>query len=149
MSRLDELRGLYQDITGWKGEELDPVDFVCASYVSTFLPGSVQRSWGDLTGGASTGKGEVLAMTEEYPRTILMHNLTENAFSSAYRDPDKPADPSLLGQLSQDANPKGPKVLILPELTNFLSKHRDSVTKFFGQTLTSHTAPFQYSPPNC
>ncbi len=134
MSPLKTLRELYRELMGWQGEELMPVDFVMASYLSAFLPGAVEKSWGDLCGPASIGKTEILrALEDGQQRTIVIHNLTENAFASAMRDEnDKSIDYSLAFQLSNRRAPKGPKVLVLPELSTFLTMKGDKVAKFFG-----------------
>lgn len=134
MSPLKELRKLFRELMNWQEEELMPVDFVMASYLSAFLPGAVEKSWGDLCGPASIGKTEILrALEDGQRRTVVIHNVTENAFSSAMRDEDdKERDFSLAYQLSNGRPPKGPKVLVLPELSTFLTMKGDKVNKFFG-----------------
>ena len=111
-----------------------PVDFVMASYLSAFLPGAVEKSWGDLCGPASIGKTEILrALEDGQQRTVVIHNITENAFASAMKDENNPEkDFSLAFQLSSRRPPKGPKVLVLPELSTFLTMRGDKVAKLFG-----------------
>ena len=133
MSLLSEIRSLFSTLMKWQGDALDPVDFVMACYTATFLLGAKEQGWGDLCGGAGTGKGELLRAVSKYYRTELLHNITENAFSSAYRDPNKPEDDkSLVWRLSEEREPKGPKVLVMPELTTFLAMRKEKVGKFFG-----------------
>jgi hypothetical protein len=133
----------------WSGPELDPVDFVCAAYLGTFLLGSVERPWCDLCGGAGTGKGELMRMMEDYERSHVRHHMTESAFASAFRDdkdPDK--DPSLLKDLSYESKPVGPKVLLLPELTSFLAMRYDKVAKFFSDLRAAFDGKFDIQAGN-
>lgn len=142
-SPLQHLRLLYKQLLGWEGDSLDGVDFVMASYLSTYLPGAVERAWGDICAGAGTGKGELLRAVQAYSRTRVMHNVTENAFASGYRDDDNPEkDPSILNELKHDMAPKGPKVLVLPELTNFLAMKKEKVGKFFGDMRAAFDGEF-------
>lgn len=140
---LEEIRKRFSTLMDWHGEELMPVDFVMASYLSTYLPGAVEKPWGDLIGGASTGKGELLRCLSGMGSSIVRHTITANAFASAYRDPDNPKrDPSLLATLSETSEPKGRKVLILPELTPFLRSNQEQVQKFFGDLRAVYDGEF-------
>lgn len=111
-----------------------PVDFVAASYISAFLPGAVEKAWGDLCGPPSIGKTELLRAFEDgNRRTIAIDNLTENAFASAFRDENDPDDDkSLTWQLCKRREPQGPKVLILKDLSTFMKMRKDKVSKFFS-----------------
>lgn len=134
MSPLDELKKLFRELMDWEGEELMPVDFVMASCLSPFLPGAVEKSWGDLCGPPSIGKSEILAALKDgQQRFVFVDNFTENAFASAMRDEDdKSKDFSLLYKLSVGCPPKGPKVLVLHDLSTILSMRGDKVSKFFS-----------------
>jgi len=148
-SPLQELRSYFHELMDWSGPELDPVDFVCAAYLGTFLLGSVERPWCDLCGGAGTGKGELIRMMEEYERSHVRHHLTESAFASAFRDekdPDK--DHSLLEDLSYESKPVGPKVLLLPELSSFLSMRTEKVGKFFSDLRAAFDGKFDVQAGN-
>lgn len=148
-SPLQELRSHFHELMDWSGPELDPVDFVCAAYLGTFLLGSVERPWCDLCGGAGTGKGELIRMMEGYERSHVRHHMTESAFASAYRDdkdPDK--DLSLLKDLSFESKPVGPKVLLLPELSSFLAMRSDKVGKFFSDLRAAFDGKFDVQAGN-
>lgn len=148
-SPLQTLRSYYHELMDWSGPELDPVDFVCAAYLGTFLLGSVERPWCDLCGGAGTGKGELIRMMEERAGSHVRHHMTENAFASAFRDdknPDK--DHSLLEDLSHETDPVGPKVLLLPELSSFLSMRAEKVGKFFSDLRAAFDGKFNAQAGN-
>lgn len=134
MSPLQKLRELFHGMMNWDGEDLIPLDFVMACYLTPFLPGSVDKAWGDLRGPAAIGKSEILhALKDGQQRSIVLHNITTNAFSSAMQDEnDKTLDFSLAYQLSDGRKPEGPKVLVLPELSSFLCMATEKVQKFFS-----------------
>ena len=134
LSPLKTLRELYSELMGWEGEELMPVDFVMASYLSGFLPGAVEKAWGDLCGPPAIGKTEILRSLEDgQQRTVVIDHITENAFASAFRDEENPdKDLSLAFQLSNGRPPIGPKVLILPDLSTYLTMKSEKINKFFG-----------------
>ena len=150
MTPLETLRNLFSEMMGWKGEELIPVDFAMASYLTAFLPGAVEKSWGDLVGPPAIGKTEILRAFEDgEKRTIAVDNLTENSFSSAMRDPDNPdKDFSLLYQLSNKREPRGPKVLIVKELSTLLRMRRDKVDKVFADLRAAYDGSFTNAAGN-
>jgi len=129
---------------GWTGEELMPVDFVMASYLTGFLPGSVEKAWGDLCGPPSIGKTEILrALDDGQNRTVMIDTLTENAFSSAMRREDEPdLDFSLLYQLSNSREPRGPKVLVIKEFSTFLNMRAEKVNKIFADLRSAYDGTF-------
>ncbi len=135
---------------GWQGEELMPVDFVMASYLTAFLPGAVEKSWGDLCGPPAIGKTEILrALDDGQQRTIMIDTLTENAFSSAMRDPDEPdKDFSLLYQLSNGRAPRGPKVLVIKEFSTFLNMRREKADKIFADLRAAYDGSYATAAGN-
>lgn len=149
-SPLQELRGLFHELMGWEGEQLMPVDFVMASYLSGFLPGSVEKAWGDLCGPPSIGKTEILkALNDGNKRTVMIDTLTENSFSSAMKDPDNPdMDFSLLYQLSNGREPRGPKVLVIKEFSTFLSMPKEKANQVFSQLRSAYDNTFNTAAGN-
>ena len=149
-SPLQKIRDLFSELMGWTGEELIPVDFVMAAYLSPFLPGSVEKTWGDLCGPPASGKSEILrALEDGENRTRVVHNITPNAFSSAMRDEnDKSIDYSLVHVLQDSTPPKGPKVLILPEMTSILGMGPERVGKFFGDMRAAYDGSFNNAAGN-
>lgn len=147
---LGILREHFQELMGWEGEELMPVDFVMASYLTAFLPGAVEKSWGDLCGPPACGKTEILrALEDGQQRTIMLDTLTTNAFSSAMRDPDDPTkDFSLLYQLSNGRMPKGPKVLVIKEFSTFLNMPRDKVNQVFADLRAAYDGTYTVAAGN-
>ncbi len=121
-----------------------PVDFVMASYLTAFLPGSIDKAWGDLCGPPSSGKTEILrALEDGQQRTIMVDTLTENAFSSAMKDPDDPdKDFSLLYQLSTGRKPIGPKVLVIKEFSTILNMRREKSDKLFADLRSAYDGSF-------
>lgn len=150
MSPLETLRELFQELMNWRGEELMPVDFVMASYLTAFLPGAAEKAWGDLCGPPAIGKTEILrALDDGQQRTIMVDTLTENAFASAMKDPDQPEkDFSLLFQLSTGRHPKGPKVLVIKEFSTFLNMRKDKVDKIFADLRAAYDGSFSTSAGN-
>jgi len=134
----------------WHGEELMPVDFAMASYLTAFLPGAVEKAWGDLCGPPAIGKTEILrALDDGQQRTIMIDTLTENAFASAMRDPDEPErDFSLLHQLSMGRVPKGPKVLVIKEFSTFLNMRKEKVDKVFADLRSAYDGSFATAAGN-
>ncbi len=149
-SPLETLRSLFSELMAWKGEELMPVDFVMASYLTAFLPGAVEKAWGDLCGPPAIGKTEILrALDDGQRRTIMVDTLTENAFSSAMRDPDEPEkDFSLLFQLSSGREPRGPKVLVIKEFSTFLNMRREKVDKIFADLRAAYDGSYAMAAGN-
>lgn len=149
-SPLNTLRGHFQELMGWRGEELMPVDFVMASYLTAFLPGAVEKSWGDLCGPPACGKTEILrALEDGQQRTVMLDTLTTNAFSSAMKDPDDPTkDFSLLYQLSNGRMPKGPKVLVIKEFSTFLNMPRDKVNQVFADLRAAYDGTYTTAAGN-
>ena len=149
-SPLKTLRGLFHELMAWEGEELMPVDFVMASYLTAFLPGAVEKAWGDLCGPPAIGKTEILrALDDGQQRTIMIDTLTENAFASAMRDPDEPEkDFSLLYQLSSGRHPKGPKVLIIKEFSTFLNMRSEKVNKIFADLRSAYDGSYATAAGN-
>lgn len=149
-SPLETLRELFHQLMAWKGEELMPVDFVMASYLTAFLPGAVEKAWGDLCGPPAIGKTEILrALDDGQRRTIMIDTLTENAFASAMRDPDQPEmDFSLLFQLSSGREPRGPKVLVIKEFSTFLNMRKEKVDKIFGDLRSAYDGTYTASAGN-
>ncbi len=149
-SPLKTLRNLFQEMMAWEGEELMPVDFVMASYLTAFLPGAVEKAWGDLCGPPAIGKTEILrALDDGQQRTIMVDTLTENAFASAMRDPDQPEkDFSLLYQLSSGRAPKGPKVLVVKEFSTFLNMRKEKVDKIFADLRAAYDGSFATAAGN-
>ena len=148
-SHLSLLRDKYTSLMGWGDDEKFSVDFIAASYLSRFMQGAVQASWGDLIGPSSGGKGELLLPYEDYPRTIRMDRPTENAFSSAFRDdkdPDK--DPSILASLSHAKSPVGPKVIVIPELTPLLQQHTSKGRRFFDDLRAAYDGKYSLHAGN-
>jgi hypothetical protein len=145
---------LFRDMLGWEGEQLIPVDFVMAAYISTFLTGARERTWGDLLGPPSIGKTEILRIFDDSRdgadrRTVTRSELTENAFTSAYRDENNPTDDkSLLFALSYDREPRGPKVLVIPDLSTILNLGRDRAQKFFGEMRSAYDGQFTHQAGN-
>ncbi len=127
-----------------------PVDFVMASYLTAFLPGAVEKAWGDLCGPPAIGKTEILrALDDGQQRTIMIDTLTENAFASAMRDPDEPErDFSLLFQLSSGRAPKGPKVLVIKEFSTFLNMRREKVNKIFADLRSAYDGSYATAAGN-
>ena len=149
-SPLETLRGLFQEMMAWEGEELMPVDFVMASYLTAFLPGAVEKAWGDLCGPPAIGKTEILrALDDGQRRTIMVDTLTENAFASAMRDPDDPEkDFSLLFQLSTGREPRGPKVLVIKEFSTFLNMRKEKVDKIFADLRAAYDGSYATAAGN-
>ncbi len=149
-SPLEMLRDLFRELMTWEGEELMPVDFVMASYLTAFLPGAVEKAWGDLCGPPAIGKTEILrALDDGQRRTVMVDTLTENAFASAMRDPDDPArDFSLLFQLSSGREPKGPKVLVIKEFSTFLNMRREKVDKIFADLRSAYDGSYTTATGN-
>lgn len=154
-SPLAEIRSSFHDMLDWEGEQLIPVDFVVSAYVSTFLTGARERTWGDLLGPPSIGKTEILRIFDDSlaggkdRRTVTRSELTENAFTSAYRDEDNPDDDkSLLFALSYDREPRGPKVLCIPDLSTILNLGRDRAQKFFGEMRSAYDGQFTHQAGN-
>ncbi len=149
-SPLETLRGHFTELMGWRGEELMPVDFVMASYLTAFLPGAVEKSWGDLCGPPACGKTEILrALEDGQQRTIMLDTLTTNAFSSAMRDPDDPTkDFSLLYQLSNGRLPTGPKVLVIKEFSTFLNMPKDKVNQVFADLRAAYDGTYTTAAGN-
>ena len=127
-----------------------PVDFVMASYLTGFLPGAVEKAWGDLCGPPAIGKTELLRSLEDGGRrTVAMDNWTENAFSSAMRDPDDPdRDFSFLFQLSDKREPKGPKVLIIKEFSTVLNARREKADKMFADLRAAYDGSYSTAAGN-
>jgi len=120
-----------------------PVDFAMASYLSPFLSGAVDKAWGDLCGAPSSGKTEILmSLKDDEGRSVFRDDMTENAFGSSFRDEDNPKDVSLAKALSNETDPKGPKVLIIKDLTSILSMRPEKVLKFFGDMRTAYDGSF-------
>ncbi|KKN58745.1 hypothetical protein LCGC14_0549240 [marine sediment metagenome] len=149
-SPLLTLRKLFAELMGWQGEELMPVDFVMASYLTGFLPGSVEKSWGDLCGPPAIGKTEILrALEDGQRRTVMVDTLTENAFSSAMRDKDEPdKDFSLLYQLSDKREPRGPKVLVIKEMSTLLNMRREKADKIFADLRAAYDGSYTTAAGN-
>ena len=143
-SPLETLRGLFKELMAWEGEELAPVDFVMASYLTAFLPGAVEKAWGELCGPPAIGKTEIQrALDDGQQRTVMIDTLTENAFASAMRDPDNPErDFSLLFQLSSGREPRGPKVLVIKEFSTFLNMRREKVDKIFADLRSAYDGSY-------
>lgn len=150
MSPLETLRELFHELMAWEGEELMPVDFVMASYLTAFLPGAVEKAWGDLCGPPAIGKTEILrALEDGQQRTIMVDTLTENAFASAMKDPDEPEkDFSLLYQLSTGRHPKGPKVLVIKEFSTFLNMRKEKVDKIFADLRAAYDGSYTTAAGN-
>lgn len=127
-----------------------PVDFVMASYLTGFLPGSAEKAWGDLCGPPSIGKTELLKSLEDGGRrTVTMDNWTENAFSSAMRDPDDPdRDFSFLYQLSDSREPRGPKVLIIKEFSTVMNSRREKADKMFADLRAAYDGSYTTAAGN-
>jgi hypothetical protein len=127
-----------------------PVDFVMASYLTGFLPGAVEKAWGDLCGPPSIGKTEILrALEDGQNRTVMVDTLTENAFSSAMRNPDEPdRDFSLLYQLSDGREPRGPKVLVIKEFSTFLNMRREKSDKIFADLRSAYDGDYTTAAGN-
>lgn len=149
-SPLETLRSLFSELMAWEGEELMPVDFVMASYLTAFLPGAVEKAWGDLCGPPAIGKTEILrALEDGQRRTIMVDTLTENAFASAMRDPDQPdKDFSLLYQLSNAREPRGPKVLVIKEFSTLLNMRSDKVNKIFADLRSAYDGSYATAAGN-
>lgn len=149
-SPLKTLRELFREMMDWTDEELMPVDFVMASYLTAFLPGAVEKAWGDLCGPPAIGKTEILrAFEDNQQRTIMVDTLTENAFASAMRDPDDPdREFSLLHQLSLARSPKGPKVLVIKEFSTFLNMRREKVDKIFADLRAAYDGSYAIAAGN-
>lgn len=96
-----------------------PVDFVCASAINAWLPGANEKAWGELIAAGSSGKTELLsAFNDGERRAIFREHFTENSFTSAFRDENDPdEDHSLARLLQYSTEPRGPKILVLPEMT--------------------------------
>lgn len=133
MSPLDQARDGFTRLLGWTGEDLYPVDFCLASYLSTFLPGQKEKPWGALVGGPGTGKSQVLHMFDLHARTVSVQHFTENSFTSAYQDPNNPnMDFSLLARLSPQSTPLGRKVLIIHEMSTVLQGRPERANKLMS-----------------
>lgn len=126
------------------------MDFVMASYLTAFLPGAVEKAWGDLCGPPAIGKTEILrALEDGQRRTVMLDTLTENAFSSAMRDPDQPdKDFSLLYQLSNAREPRGPKVLVIKEFSTFLNMRSEKVDKIFADLRAAYDGTYATAAGN-
>lgn len=134
---------------GWTNEELEAVDFIMASYISPFIPGAGERAWGVLVGGAGTGKTELLRAFEGITRTVYIDHLTENAFCSSYVDPEAPEkDMSLLYRLSRESVPLGPKVLVMSEMSSFLTMKTEKVAKIFSDLRTAFDGKYSTQAGN-
>lgn len=138
-THLQTLRALFTELMGWTDEALLPVDFVMASYLSAFLPGSVQRAWGELCGPPSIGKTEILNSLEDGgKRTVAVDHLTENSLASAMQDPDQPdKDFSLLYQLSSNREPRGPKVMVVRDWSTISQMRRDKMEELLAGLRTA------------
>lgn len=150
MSPLETLRELFHELMAWEGEELMPVDFVMASYLTAFLPGAVEKAWGDLVGPPAIGKTEILrALDDGQKRTLMMDTWTENAFASAYRDPDNPEKKfSLAHRLSNSSEPKGPKVLVIKDFSTALGMRKEKADTMFGQLRSAYDGDFTVAAAN-
>lgn len=139
LSPLQKVKNLYTEVFGWTGEDLIPIDFCFAAYMTPFLKGAIEKAWGDLCGPASVGKTEILRCFEDdQVRTIALDNLTPNAFASAYRDEDNPEeDKSLCYLLSRDRDPIGAKVLILRDMSSFYNMSKERTSKLFSDLRTA------------
>jgi hypothetical protein len=124
----------------WRGDQLTPVDFCCASLLSGWVPGGRDKPWGFLEGPPSSGKTELLRAFEDgEKRVIARDHLTENAFNSGFRDPDNPhRDPSLLAELAWDRHPRGPKALIVKDASSLTKMRREKAGKIFSDLRTSY-----------
>lgn len=130
---LGEVREGFQELLGWEGGTLYAIDFMLSCYLTTYLAGDVNRAWGIFVAGPGTGKSELLESLCTYPQTLRKSGFTENAFSSGYYDKDNPdRDPSILGQLKHSTPPKGRKVIVVPDLTDTLSRRPEKVKTLFG-----------------
>lgn len=130
---VEAVRQGFTELLGWTGDDLYPVDFAIASYLSTFLPGRTEKPWGALVGGPGSGKSQILRMFGKHTRTITMSHFTENAFTSSYQDPNNPtADFSLLRALSPQSTPLGKKVLIIHELSTVLQGRPEKANKLLA-----------------
>ena len=149
-SPLQSLRNLFHALMGWEDEDLMPVDFVMSSYLTGFLPGSVEKAWGDLCGPPSIGKSEILrALDDGQQRTVMVDTLTENAFSSAMRDPEDPdKDFSLLYQLSDSRPPRGPKVLVIKEFSTLMNMRREKSDKIFADLRAAYDGSYATAAGN-
>jgi hypothetical protein len=79
----------------------------------------------------------------------MIDTLTENAFASAMRDPDEPErDFSLLFQLSNGRDPKGPKVLVIKEFSTFLNMRREKVDKIFADLRSAYDGSYATAAGN-
>jgi hypothetical protein len=118
----------------WEGEALIPVDFVMASALTAYLPGSVEKAWGDLCGPPSSGKSEVLnALEDGNQRVIILENMTGRAFDSGMRDesdPDKRF--SVISELRVSRPPIGPKILVFPEMGAITSMPKEQRRQLFN-----------------
>jgi hypothetical protein len=131
---LQQLRSLFKEMLDWDGEALIPVDFVMASALTAYLPGSVEKAWGDLCGPPSSGKSEVLNSLEDgNRRVIVLEDLTGKAFNSGMRDesdPDKRF--SVIAQLRHSRPPVGPKILVFPEMGAITNMPREQRRQLFN-----------------
>lgn len=141
MSPLETIKQLFRESMGMAEEDLTSVDFVVAAYASTFLPGDRERTWGVLVGPPASGKTELLRIFRDYDpkkepprRTVEVDDLTEHAFSSAWRDEENPEDDkSILAKLDSRRHPYGPKVLVLSDMTTLLKLPKERRARLFGQ----------------
>jgi hypothetical protein len=143
-SPLQNIRALFTGLTGWTGAQLDPVDFALSCYLSSYLLGAVERAWGCLVGQAGSGKSEILRPLRTLHRSVSRDHLTENSFTSAYRDEATPdVDPSLLGSLDHSVVPSGPKVLIVDEFSTILSMRREKTLKILADFRAAFRGDYQ------
>lgn len=150
MSRLDELNNLYTEMFGWTGAELQPIHFMIGCAVTPFLWGERRVLWGELNAGASTGKTSLLrTMWDGDNWSIWMSSMSPNALSSTYVDPDNPhEDLSLLGKLVNSREPKGPKLLLCPEMGSILKMPTDRVVQFFADMRSASDGTYGKSAGN-
>lgn len=149
-SPLETLREHFQEMMAWEGEELMPVDFVMASCLTAFLPGAVEKAWGDLVGPPAIGKTEILrALDDGQRRVIMMDSWTENAFASAYKDSDQPdKDFSLLYRLSNTSEPRGPKILVIKDFSTALTMRKEKSDKMFADLRTAYDGDYTVAAAN-
>ena len=139
MTPLEEIRSLFSELLGWKGEMLFPVDFALATVLSTFLPGDTQRCWGELCGPPASGKSTIISAIGAYRRAVEIQDVTENAFASAFRDEKDPKrDNSLICRLEQtyenkeEGIPKGPKFMCIHEMSPIYCMRRERGSGFMA-----------------
>jgi hypothetical protein len=79
----------------------------------------------------------------------MIDTLTENAFSSAMRDEEEPdKDFSLLYQLSNRREPRGPKVLVIKEFSTFLNMRKEKADKIFADLRAAYDGDYAMAAGN-